>query len=145
MSEIWPSLLRVTVALYWLYFASQKWTGVDWMRGVIKATADVNPIPGLHEFLENVVVPNWFVFGVLQGAGETVVGVLLLLGIATRWAGLLGLLLAANLALTVAFGVTDDGFRWLYWLGVVVNAQVMVSGPGRIAISRFKWAPAYLR
>jgi uncharacterized membrane protein YphA (DoxX/SURF4 family) len=145
MSEIWPSLLRVTVALYWLYFASQKWTGVDWMRGVIKATADVNPIPGLHEFLENVVVPNWFVFGVLQGAGETVVGVLLLLGIATRWAGLLGLLLAANLALTVAFGVTDDGFRWLYWLGVVVNAQVMVSGPGIIAISRFKWVPAYLR
>jgi uncharacterized membrane protein YphA (DoxX/SURF4 family) len=145
MSEIWPSLLRVTVALYWLYFASQKWTGVDWMRGVIKATADANPIPGLHDFLENVVVPNWFVFGVLQGAGETVVGVLLLLGIATRWAGLLGLLLAANLALTVAFGVTDDGFRWLYWLGVVVNAQVMVSGPGRIAISRFKWVPAYLR
>ena len=74
MSELgkyWPSLLRVTVALYWLYFASQKWNGIDWMHGLIKATADANPIPGLHEVLEAVVVPNWFVFGLLQGAGET--------------------------------------------------------------------------
>ena len=105
VSEIWPSLLRVTVALYWLYFASQKWNGVDWMRGVIKATADANPIPGLHQLLENVIAPNWFVFGVLQGAGETAVGILLLLGIGTRWAAILGVLLAANLAFTVAFAV----------------------------------------
>ena len=145
VSSLWPSLVRIVVALYWLYFASQKWNGIDWMRGVIKATADANPIPGLHQLLEAVVVPNWALFGALQGAGETAVGVLLLLGIATRWAAILGVLLAANLALTVAFGVTDDGFRWLYWLGLVVNAQVVVSGAGPIAISRFKWVPAYLR
>jgi len=144
-SEVWPSLLRITVALYWLYFASQKWNGVDWMRGVIKATADANPIPGLHQILENLVVPNWFLFGVLQGAGETVVGILLLLGIGTRWAAILGVLLAANLAFTVAFAINDDGFRWLYWLGLLVTAQVLVSGPGSIALSRFKWVPAYLR
>jgi len=144
-SEAWPSLLRITVALYWLYFASQKWNGVDWMRGVIKATADANPIPGLHQILENLVVPNWFLFGVLQGAGETVVGILLLLGIGTRWAAILGVLLAANLAFTVAFAIDDDGFRWLYWLGLLVTAQVLVSGPGSIALSRFKWVPAYLR
>lgn len=148
MNEIgkyWPSLLRVVVALYWLYFASQKWNGIDWMRGVIKTTADVNPIPGLHQFLEAVVVPNWALFGTLQGIGETLVGVLLLVGLATRWAAVLGVLLGANLAFTVAFGVTDDGFRWLYWLGLVVNAQALVSGSGPIAISRFEWVPAYLR
>lgn len=145
MSKVWPSLVRVVVALYWLYFASQKWNGIDWMRGVIKTTADVNPIPGLHQFLEAVVVPNWAFFGALQGIGETVVGVLLLFGIATRWAAILGVLLAANLALTVAFGVNDDGFRWLYWLGLVASAQVVVSGAGPIALSRFKWVPAYLR
>ncbi|HEV2217729.1 MAG TPA: DoxX family membrane protein [Candidatus Dormibacteraeota bacterium] len=141
----WPSLVRIVVAFYWLYFASQKWTGVDWMQSVIKGTADANPIPGLHQFLETVVAPNWFVFGVMQGAAETVVGVLLLLGIGTRWAAILGVLLAANLAFTVAFAVSDDGFRWLYWLGLMVNAQVVVSGAGPLAISRFKWVPAYLR
>jgi uncharacterized membrane protein YphA (DoxX/SURF4 family) len=144
-AQAWPSLLRVVVALYWLYFASQKWNGVDWMRSVIKATADTNPIPGLHQFLESVVVPNWFLFATAQGAAETAVGVLLLVGLATRWAALLGVLLAANLALTVAFAVNDDGFRWLYWLGLAVNAQVVVSGAGPIAVSHFKWVPAYLR
>ncbi|HLZ94144.1 MAG TPA: DoxX family membrane protein [Candidatus Dormibacteraeota bacterium] len=145
LEQAWPSLLRIVVALYWLYFASQKWNGVDWMRSVIKATADANPIPGLHQFLEGVVVPNWFLFATAQGAGETVVGVLLLFGVATRWAALLGVLLAANLAFTVAFAVNDDGFRWLYWLGLAVNAQVVVSGAGPVAIGRFRWVPAYLR
>lgn len=145
MNNLWPSLVRIVVALYWLYFASQKWTGVSWMQSVIKSTADVNPIPGLHQFLEQVVVPNWHVFAVLQGVGETAAGILLLVGIATRWAAILGVLLAANLAFTVAFGVNDDGFRWLYWLGLVVNAQVVVSGAGPVALSRFKWVPAFLR
>ena len=144
-ASAWPSLVRIVVAFYWLYFASQKWTGVDWMQSVIKGTADASPIPGLHQFLESVVAPNWFLFGVMQGAGETVVGVLLLLGIGTLWAAILGVLLAANLAFTVAFAVSDDGFRWLYWLGLVVNAQVVVSGAGPLAISRFKWVPAFLR
>jgi len=145
MSEVWPSLFRVAVGLFWLYFASQKWQGVDWMKDLIRQTAAANPIPGLHEFLVSVVVPNWFPFAVAQAVGETAVAVLLILGLASRWAGILGLLLAANLALTVAFGVGDPGFRWLYYLAVLVNAQVIVSGPGRYALARFKWVPSYLR
>lgn len=145
MSEAWPSLLRVAVGLYWLYFASQKWQGVAWMHPLIDATARANPVPGLHEFLVDVVAPNWTWFALAQAAGETVVAVLLVLGLASRWAGVLGVLLAANLALTVAFAVNDDGFRWLYYLAVLVNAQVVVSGPGPFALARFGWVPAWLR
>ena len=145
MQEAWPSLFRVVVGLFWLYFASQKWQGVGWMKPLIESTARVNPIPGLHEFLVSVVVPDWFIFALGQAVGETVAAVLLILGLATRWAGVLGFLLAANLALTVAFGVTDDGFRWLYYLAVIVNAQVIVSGAGPIALGRFGWVPAWLR
>ena len=145
LQESWPSLIRLTAGLFWLYFAMQKWQGVDWMKSVIKSTADANPIPGLHQFLTDIVVPNWQLFALAQAAGETLAAVLLILGLATRWAGILGLLLAANLALTVAFAVSDDGFRWLYWLAVVVNAQVIVSGPGRFALSRLKLVPALLR
>ena len=144
MSEAWASLFRVVVGLFWLYYASQKWQGVDWMRALIKPTATVNPIPGLHEFLVQVVVPNWFPFAIAQGAGETVVAVLLILGLATRWVGVLGLLLALNLALTVAFAA-DPGFRFLYYLAVLVNAQVIVSGAGPYALSRFSWVPSFLR
>ena len=145
MADVWSSVLRITVGLYWLYFASQKWHGIGWMKGVLEATSRVNPIPGLHEFLVSVVVPNWVPFALAQTAGETVTGVLLILGLATRWAGVLGLLLAANLALTVAFGVTDNGFRWMYYLAVLVNAQVIVSGPGPVALGRFSWLPGFLR
>jgi uncharacterized membrane protein YphA (DoxX/SURF4 family) len=145
MSEAWPSLFRFTVGIYWLYFASMKWTGVEWMKGLIQSAGRVNPIPGLREILINVVAPNWYAFAILQTIGETVVGVLLVLGLATRWAGILGLLLAVNLALVVAFEVTDGGFQWLYYLAVLVSAQVIVSGPGPYALSRFAWVPRLLR
>ena len=108
MSEAWPSLFRFTVGIYWLYFASMKWTGVDWMKGLMQSAGKANPIPGLHEILVNVVAPNWYPFAILQTIGETVAGLLLLIGLATRWAGILGLLLAANLALVVAFQVASD-------------------------------------
>lgn len=145
MSEAWPSLFRFIVGLYWLYFASMKWTGVGWMKGLMESAGQANPIPGLREILVNVVAPNWYPFAILQTIGETLVGVLLVVGLATRWAGVLGLLLAANLALVVAFQVNDDGFRWLYYLAVLVNAQVIVSGPGPYALSRSSWVPRLLR
>jgi uncharacterized membrane protein YphA (DoxX/SURF4 family) len=145
MSEIWPSVVRITAGAYWVYFASQKWQGIGWMHGVMQAAAQANPIPGLHEFLTGVVVPNWVVFALAQTACEHIAAILLILGLATRWAGILGLLLAVNLALTVGFAVNDDGFRWLYYLAVVVNAQVIAGGAGSIALSRFKWVPALLR
>jgi uncharacterized membrane protein YphA (DoxX/SURF4 family) len=141
----WPSLFRFMVGLYWLYFASTKWTGVDWVKGLMQSAGADNPIPGLKEFLTDVVAPNWFLFAVAQTIGETVVGVLLILGLATRWAALLGVLLSVGLALVVAFEVGDLGFRWLYYLAVLVTAQVVVSGAGPYALSRFGWVPRALR
>ena len=141
----WPSLFRFTVGLYWLYFASTKWTGVQWVKGLMQSAGSANPIPGLRELLTNVVAPNWYFFAVSQTVGETVVAVLLLVGLATRWAAILGVLLATSLAMVVAFEVGDDGFRWLYYLAVLVNAQVVVSGAGPYALSRFSWVPRALR
>ena len=145
MAEAWPSVVRFVVGLYWLYFASQKWQGVGWMKPLIESSARDNPIPGLHELLVTVVAPNWFAFALAQSVAETVVAVLLILGLGTRWAAVLGFLLAANLALTVAFDVRDDGFRWVYYLAVILNAQVIFSGAGSIALGRFGWVPAWLR
>src|SRR5689334_3431235 len=107
MNERWASAFRIFVGLFWLYFASTKWQSVDWTHGLIQSAAADNPIPGLKEFLASVVAPNWFVFSVAQTVAETVVAVLLILGLATRWAGIAGLLLATNLALVVAFEVKD--------------------------------------
>ena len=145
MAEVWPSLFRVVIGIYWLYFGSQKWQGIAWMRPVLVSSANANPIPGLHELLVSVVVPNWVPFALAQSIAENLTAALLILGLATRWAGVLGLLLAVNLALTVAFALNDDGFKWMYYLAVVANAQIIVSGPGPIALGRFGWVPAWLR
>jgi uncharacterized membrane protein YphA (DoxX/SURF4 family) len=144
MSAAWPSIFRVVVGLYWLYFASTKWQGVGWLKGLMQSAGPANPIPGLHELLAQVVAPNWLFFAIAQTIGETVVAILLILGLATRWAGILGTLLAAGLALVVGFEVKDEGFRWLYYLGVLVNVQVIVSGPGPYALGRASWVPAFL-
>ena len=141
----WASVFRITVGLYWLYFASTKWQSVSWVKGVIQSAGPANPIPGLRDFLISVVSPNWFIFAIAQTIGETLVAILLIAGLATRWAALLGFLLAMSLALVVAFEVSDNGFRWLYYLAVLVNAQVIVSGAGPFALSRFKWIPEILR
>ena len=58
-------------------------------------------------FLVAVVVPHWMLFALAQAVGETVAAIALILGLAARWAGVLGLLLAANLALTVSRGPLD--------------------------------------
>jgi uncharacterized membrane protein YphA (DoxX/SURF4 family) len=144
-SDGWRTVFRLAVGLYWLYFASQKWQGVAWMRPLIEESARVNPIPGLHELLTAVVAPHWFFFALAQGAGETLVAVCLILGLATRKAAILGFLLALNLALTVAFLVPDIGIRWLYYLAVIVNAELVFADTGALSLGRARFVPAWLR
>lgn len=138
-------MFRVVVGIFWLYFASQKWGGVAWMQPLIQGAAAVNPIPGLHELLAVVVAPNWFVFAVAQAAAETIVGVFLVLGLATRKAAVVGLLLALNLALVVAFESSDLGIRWIYYLAVLVNAELIFVDEGWPALGGYRFMPAWLR
>ena len=145
LPELWHAVFRIVVGIFWLYFASQKWGDVSWMRPLIQGAAAVNPIPGLHELLAVVVAPNWYFFAIAQEVAETVVGVLLLLGLATRKAAVLGLLLALNLALVVAFEVPDIGSRWIYYLAVLVNAELIFAAEGWPALGAYRFVPAWLR
>jgi uncharacterized membrane protein YphA (DoxX/SURF4 family) len=141
----WHSVFRIVVGVFWLYFASQKWHGIDWMRPLIEQSAQVNPVPGLHEFLLQVVVPNWDKAALAEAVAETMVGVLLVAGLATRLGAWLGTVLAIGLALTIAFLQADIGLRWVYYLAVLVNLEVVVNGPGQIALGHLKGVPASLR
>jgi uncharacterized membrane protein YphA (DoxX/SURF4 family) len=145
-SDLWRAIFRVAVGLYWLFFASQKWQGVGWVHPLLVQSARVNPIPGLHELLVTVVVPNWQLFALAQTIGETLVGAALVLGLATRKAALLGFLLALGLSLTIAFDVGPDiSFRWLYYLAVLVNAELFFAEPSPLALGRAGFVPAWLR
>jgi uncharacterized membrane protein YphA (DoxX/SURF4 family) len=141
----WSSLFRLAVGGFWLFFARQKWTGMGWVRPLLERSPQVNPVPGLRQLLEAVVVPHWLAFALLQTAGETLVAFLLIAGLLTRPAALLGVLLATGLSLTIAFLDTDVGSRWLYYLAVLVNAQVLIAGPGPLALDARLPLPRWLR
>ena len=115
------------------------------MEALIKESARSNPIPGLHEFLVQVVAPHWYLFAVTQAVAETAVAVLLILGLATRLASIGSFVLALSLSLTIAFLVPDLGTRWLYYLALIVSAELMVADPGSIALRRARFVPAWLR
>ena len=152
-ADAWRSVFRLGLGLYWLYFASQKWPapygfpphGIEWVRPLLEQAARVNPVPLLHDVLTQLVLPNWMLFVVAQTVAETAVGVLLILGLATRPAALVATLLALNLSLTVAFTVGDVGVRFLYYLPVLAGIEVFVNGAGAVALDRARIVPAWLR
>jgi len=153
-ADVWHSLFRIGIGVFWLYFGSQKWPaplglgplhGIEWMHPLMQQAAQDNPVPGLHALLVQLVVPNWSVFALAQAVGETVVGVLLIVGLATRPAALVATLLALNLSLTVAFTISDIGSRWLYYLPVLASFEVFVNGAGAWALERSAAVPGLLR
>ena len=78
----WFTVLRVYAGLFWL------------AHGVPKFLNSAMFI--YHQFLSSVVIPNIGVFGELVRLGEVLVGCSLLLGIWTRFGGLVGCFLALN-------------------------------------------------
>ena len=58
MADFLESVCRVGVGWYWLFFASQKWGGVAWVHPVMVSAGLKNPVPGVHEFLVQVVTPG---------------------------------------------------------------------------------------
>jgi uncharacterized membrane protein YphA (DoxX/SURF4 family) len=147
------SVVRFGVGAYWLFFASQKWPapygfpphGIGWMLPYITESARTNPIPGLRVLLTQLAVPNAHLLALGQVTAETVVGALLIVGLATRAAALVGTLLAIELSLTVAFLDADLGARWLYYLPIVASLSVLVGGAGTLALDRLPLLPRWLR
>src|SRR5438105_8503248 len=108
------------------------------MEGLIRSNPAHEPIPGLRQVLQYLVAPNWQFFAVAQGAVETAAALFLLAGLFSRVAALVAALIAIELALTVAFEVSDSGFQWMYYLAVVASLQVLVAGPGPLALDSLR-------
>ena len=150
--RLWRSLFRIGVGVYWLYFAATKWpapiglppSGADWVHPIMIQVSRVDPLPGARELMAQVVLPNWHLVVIGETVAETVVGVLLIVGLATRPAAVLGTLLALGLSLTVAFANADVGLRWLYYLPVLATFEVFVNGAGSLAVERASLVPRWL-
>jgi uncharacterized membrane protein YphA (DoxX/SURF4 family) len=130
---VWLVIIRELTGFYWLYFGVQKWSNYGWVRDTLTSAALNNPIPLYGEFLSNFVLPNWAFITVLETVIETLVGLGLIFGLFTRLSGLVGVLMAMSLALTMGFSFSDFALIfWYYASSLILNVTVLLSDTGRI-------------
>lgn len=98
----WLALLRIYAGAFWLMHGIPKFTQsamfmppTGMMTNFIN-TAITNTHGPYQQFLTSVVLPNATLFAELVRLGEVVTGSLLLLGLFSRWGGVLGILLSLN-------------------------------------------------
>jgi uncharacterized membrane protein YphA (DoxX/SURF4 family) len=123
------ALGRIAVGGYWLY--EQHWKlppdfGLHQPRGLMFAFQQGIQYPtlGLYkDFLQEVVVPHFHLFGWLVFTGEVAIGTSLTLGLFTKAGALMGTAQALNLL--VAEGRTPEGPR-IYLAILVANLFVLL-------------------
>ncbi|HXT47918.1 MAG TPA: TQO small subunit DoxD [Gemmatimonadaceae bacterium] len=125
---------RVALGCYWLY--EQHWKlppdfGLHQPRGLMFAFEQSIRYPTLdlyRAFLQDVVVPNFHLFGWLLLFAEVAIGVSLVLGAFTRAGALLGVLQGLNLL--IAQGRTPEG-PWIYVAILAANVFVLLTPSNR--------------
>ena len=119
------------MGFYWLYFSSQKWFDNAWVKPILDQAASTNPNQTIGTLLRDFVIPNWQPLTTFQTVLEAVIGILLLIGLLTRVAGILGTLLASTLLLTFIGSLDAPVFVWFYLLSAFANLTVAISDAGR--------------
>ena len=125
---------RIAVGGYWLF--EQHWKlppdfGLHQPRGLMFAFQQGIQYPTLDvykTFLQDIVVPNFYLFGWLLFIGEVTIGTSLTLGLLTKAGALLGTVQAVNLLL--AQGSTPEG-PWIYLGILAANIGVLLTPSNR--------------
>lgn len=129
------SSLRVLLGLLWLYNVAWKRPpdfGQDAGNGLFKFTSYAVSDPVLPPFswlVEQVVLPNFELFGWGVLVAETALAVLLLTGAWVRAAAAIGVAQSVAIALSVAFAPHE--WPWSYWLMIGAHAVLLFSSAGR--------------
>jgi len=143
-SPTWPlALARMLLGLLWL--GTLRWKlPPDFDGGSQRGLREWLDLEVEHAafsfygvFIESVVIPNFTLFAWVLVITELLVGLGLLLGIATRSAALVGLILSLNLL--VGLLEVPGEWPWSYVLMAMWHGTILVSGAGSLwAISARK-------
>ncbi|MCX8202853.1 MAG: DoxX family membrane protein [Nitrososphaeria archaeon] len=136
----WALFLRLSVAGFWLFFASQRWFDRSWVRELFATAALGNYVP-LYGDLLRALVPSWEAVTLAVTVAETAIGIALLLGFYARAAAVAGAAIALNLWLT--FSLCDCWWNerdapmvfWFYFSAFLLN----------VAVARERHAPMAMR
>ena len=132
------ALFRIGFGIMWLQMAWSKapWVvgpegrGFNWLYGWIQQEIK-HPTFGFYKaFLENVVVPNFNLFGYMTFFTEIAMGLSLLLGFFTVLGGIGGALFQLNIALG-SYSVPGE-WGWIWFLLIAPHVVFAHSRAGRI-------------
>jgi uncharacterized membrane protein YphA (DoxX/SURF4 family) len=135
----WFTVLRIYTGVFWLSHGVPKFTDAPmfmppngFMPQLVQKA--VSTQTGFyHDFLANVVVPNIAFFAELTRLGEVLAGCSLVLGVFTRFGGLVGCFLALNyIAAKGAFGSWET-IGTLDAVAFVLSFMMLVVPAGRVA------------
>ena len=144
--DLWRVILRLTMGFYWLYFSSQKWFGIEWIRPLLIDAAQNHPMITMRVLLTDFVIPNWKIITETQTVLEAIIGIVLLIGFLTKAIGILSALLSFEL-LTIFMGSIDAPvFVWFYVLSAMTSLTLAASDAGRIfGLDGFRGARSHNR
>jgi thiosulfate dehydrogenase [quinone] large subunit len=119
----WPLvLLRVYTGVYFLYYGFGKLRRDNFADGMVSfLNSQLESSFGIYRpFLESVVLPNYSLFAFLVAWGEFAVGIALILGLATRYAAIVGAFLVVNFWFAKGQGLLDAQNHDVIWLIIFI-------------------------
>ena len=136
-SDIIIGLMRIVVGSLWL--ANIEWKrppdfGFNAKNGLYKYvdSAVRNPVLGVHKFfIQNVVLPNYTLFGWITLFTEIGLAITLILGWHTRLAALAGAFMSINIALSVLYYDKAAEWPWSYYLMFAAHLLIFAIAAGK--------------
>jgi thiosulfate dehydrogenase (quinone) large subunit len=124
--------IRIVVGLLWLENAAWKvpnsFTGS--FRKYTESAVDHEVFGPYAYFIKNIALKHFTAFGWLTMLTETLIGALLIFGIFTRFASLLGVM--ASLAITLSVLHYENEWPWSYYLMIAAHLALFALDAGRI-------------
>lgn len=129
--RLWPIvLLRVYTGVFFLWHGFGKLRGgnfVESMNNFLTARLET-AFSFYRPFIEIVVLPNSDVFAALVAWGELLLGLALIVGLATRYAAFAGAFLAANFWFAKGQGLLEGANHDIIWLVICLVLAFVPAG-----------------
>lgn len=130
-ANLWPvTVLRVYTGIFFLKYGYGKLTNPNFADGLAGfVTGNLEKCFGfMRGFLESVVIPHSGLFGFLVTWGELLLGVCLILGLATRYAAIAGAFMVAMFWFTKGQGLLDAQNHDAIWFFILLTLAAVHAG-----------------
>jgi len=130
-THLWPvTLLRVYTGVFFAFHGFgkiQRGGFADGLEGFVSGRLE-SSFGIIRPFLESVVLPNKAVFGIMVSWGELLIGLALIVGLATRYASIAGAVMVAAFWFTKGQGFFEGQNHDVIWFMIFIVLAAVHAG-----------------